>query len=163
MNEQIENRIIAIKSELKLNLITGADAVIQLAKEYAVESKDRSKALILKANLHTAIDEEKKVDIQKELLELCDTIATKISPKNTQLIKEKEKKRKSLVRYYNKRGIKKDIVFKGEMINKSFKKSHFKLSDVSLTLRLGEITGIVGENGNGKNDSLPDCCRRFIS
>lgn len=45
-----------------------------------------------------------------------------------------------------------EIAFEGKGLSKTFKtgKRSFTLSEVDLTLRLGELTGIVGENGNGK-------------
>lgn len=36
-------------------------------------------------------------------------------------------------------------------LNKSYKKSHFHLKDISLTLQPGEIIGLIGKNGSGKS------------
>ncbi|MEM6348789.1 MAG: ABC transporter ATP-binding protein [Bacteroidota bacterium] len=49
-----------------------------------------------------------------------------------------------------------DLVFSGRAITKTFvsPKFVFNLPDLDLDLRLGEITGIVGENGNGKTTLL---------
>ncbi len=49
-----------------------------------------------------------------------------------------------------------DIVFKAEDITKQFHsgRNPFKLHPVSFELKLGEITGVVGENGNGKTTLL---------
>lgn len=45
-----------------------------------------------------------------------------------------------------------EIAFEGKGLTKTFKsgKRSFTLSEVDISLRLGELTGIVGENGNGK-------------
>ncbi|MCI5119793.1 MAG: ABC transporter ATP-binding protein [Candidatus Electrothrix sp. AUS4] len=43
-----------------------------------------------------------------------------------------------------------DVVFSCENLGKTYKKSGFCLHGVDLQLRFGEITGVVGENGNGK-------------
>ncbi|RMG69391.1 MAG: ABC transporter ATP-binding protein [Bacteroidetes bacterium] len=47
-------------------------------------------------------------------------------------------------------------VFSGHGISKTYQsgRNHFALPAVDLELRLGEITGIVGENGNGKTTLL---------
>jgi ABC-2 type transport system ATP-binding protein len=45
-------------------------------------------------------------------------------------------------------------VFEGLNITKGYKSVRFRLSSINLTLRAGEITGIVGENGNGKTTLL---------
>lgn len=49
-----------------------------------------------------------------------------------------------------------NIVFKANDITKQFQsgRSPFKLHPVSFELKLGEITGVVGENGNGKTTLL---------
>lgn len=49
-----------------------------------------------------------------------------------------------------------DLVFSGRGITKTFvsPKFVFNLPDLDLDLQLGEITGIVGENGNGKTTLL---------
>ncbi len=44
-----------------------------------------------------------------------------------------------------------DCVFVGKQLNKRYKKGGFELFPIDIQLRLGEITGIVGENGNGKS------------
>lgn len=36
-------------------------------------------------------------------------------------------------------------------LNKSYKKSNFNLSDISFTLKPGEVIGLVGKNGSGKS------------
>ena len=46
------------------------------------------------------------------------------------------------------------VVFSCDNVKKAYKKSDFTLSDISLDLKEGEITGIVGENGNGKSTLL---------
>jgi ABC-2 type transport system ATP-binding protein len=39
-------------------------------------------------------------------------------------------------------------------LNKKYSKGNFSLKNISLELRTGEITGVVGENGNGKTTLL---------
>lgn len=45
-------------------------------------------------------------------------------------------------------------VFSGESITKQYGPAGFKLNNVSLSLEAGKITGVVGENGNGKTTLL---------
>ncbi|MBK6527888.1 MAG: ATP-binding cassette domain-containing protein [Crocinitomicaceae bacterium] len=44
-------------------------------------------------------------------------------------------------------------LFSCSNLNKKYSKGNFSLKDISLELRTGEITGVVGENGNGKTTS----------
>lgn len=46
------------------------------------------------------------------------------------------------------------IIWEGQNISKSFGHNRFQLKDISLALKTGEITGVVGENGNGKTTLL---------
>ncbi len=46
------------------------------------------------------------------------------------------------------------VVFKGENIKKTYKGFPFSLKNINLELKTGEITGVVGENGNGKTTLL---------
>ncbi len=56
----------------------------------------------------------------------------------------------------SKEAITSDIVFKAQDITKQFHsgRNPFKLHPISFELKLGEITGVVGENGNGKTTLL---------
>jgi ABC-2 type transport system ATP-binding protein len=56
----------------------------------------------------------------------------------------------------SKEAITSDIVFKAQDIAKQFHsgRNPFKLHPISFELKLGEITGVVGENGNGKTTLL---------
>lgn len=45
-------------------------------------------------------------------------------------------------------------LFSCERVNKRYSRGHFSLKDISLELKTGEITGVVGENGNGKTTLL---------
>ncbi|MEM6807365.1 MAG: ABC transporter ATP-binding protein, partial [Bacteroidota bacterium] len=44
----------------------------------------------------------------------------------------------------------KDVVCRLTGIYKSFKKTDFSLKNINIELKIGQITGLVGENGNGK-------------
>ena len=49
-----------------------------------------------------------------------------------------------------------EVLFQSKNLHKSFTntKNGFSLKDISIQLRAGEITGVVGENGNGKTTLL---------
>lgn len=43
-----------------------------------------------------------------------------------------------------------DTVYESQSLGKSYRRNNFALEDINLKLDYGEITGVVGENGNGK-------------
>ena len=43
-----------------------------------------------------------------------------------------------------------EIFFRSEKLGKTYKSTGFSLNDINISLEAGEITGLVGENGNGK-------------
>ena len=43
-----------------------------------------------------------------------------------------------------------DVAVECNGLHKSYRRGNFALDDVSLSLRYGEILGVVGRNGNGK-------------
>ena len=46
------------------------------------------------------------------------------------------------------------VVFEAKAVSKSYRSVKFRLGSIDLTMQTGEITGIVGENGNGKTTLL---------
>ena len=49
---------------------------------------------------------------------------------------------------------KSNIMFRGDAFSKKYKNMGFELGEMDLTIQAGELTGIVGENGNGKTTLL---------
>lgn len=150
MNPAIKIKLDEIKSLLDAEVTRGADAVIQFAREYATDTKQKHKALILKSNLLSTKNESIHQIVKQDLLELCDDIFKNITENSQTIFEEKKKKRSSLIQYFKEKEVIHETVFEGKNVGKTFKKSDFHLTKINLILRLGEITGIVGENGNGK-------------
>lgn len=96
--------------------------------------------------------ETRNPDVFEKALAFCDEAEKNnpeaIVPKANALLAEIEKAAPKDIRSTNNNVV--DI--KG--VSKAYNKGKFKLSQVSLTLKPGEIAGLVGENGNGKTTFL---------
>ena len=151
MDQNLSQIVEEIKGNLNADVVEGAMSLIFFATTYAITSELRHKALILKLNYARAESGERKQSLQDEMLKLVDDIAldyqTKAGIKGAismeQLVQTAQDRLSNIPPPH-------DVVFACEGLGKIYRKSGFTLADVSLQLREGEITGAVGENGNGK-------------
>ncbi|MCB1178229.1 MAG: ABC transporter ATP-binding protein [Leptospiraceae bacterium] len=129
--------------ELKKSLPDSKDEIVELlpslASELDLEPKAKSLAISLKLD-YTGTEGDEKEEIFQEIL---DFLETHIKEEKTPSPSEEPDKKKFI-----KLEKKADTVFKCNSIHKKY--SRFHLQDVNLELKRGEITGVVGENSNGK-------------
>ena len=119
--------------------------IISFAKNYATESILVRKAIVLRQNFLQSNKEVLDLSTREEYKKLILQISE--APKQT--IKEippyvyNESRAKTELKKQEKK-----IVFEGDNLSKKYRS--FKLEKINLSLRLGEITGLVGENASGK-------------
>lgn len=88
----------------------------------------------------------------KECIELTDWKETHVPSKDILFQKVNDFIRKlSNIEVESK---KKEILLSSDGINKKYGRGNFKLNNISITVKSGEIWGLVGENGNGKTTLL---------
>lgn len=91
-------------------------------------------------------------DLYKECIELTDWKETHVPSKD--ILSQKVNvfiKKLFAIEVENK---KKEVLLNGDGICKKYGRGNFQLSNVSITVKSGEIWGLVGENGNGKTTLL---------
>jgi len=147
MNEQLQQRAASIIEVLRKQPERGADLLIDFAKNYAADPTLEDEAILAKLHwMMTEQEEEKKAS-----LETLEVLAQRIvEDYNPAILQAKQAKETALAAQIKKRETPNDVVLRAENIRKSYPNSKFTLELDQLELRLGEITGLVGENATGK-------------
>ena len=141
----------ALRSSLQAEPLQGSKALIGFAHEHAVTAGLRHNALILKLSYIRADQQSQRDALLAEMLALVDEI---IEDHRVYADSEKAQRfreaRERIQLHYSSVEPPQEVVFGCTGLGKTYKKSGFTLDDVNMTLRRGEITGVVGENANGK-------------
>ena len=145
----------------EVNETIGSVDILSFARRYAPDSEIVKRAALLQyaaRSLAEASRDSEELpneapDLAFELMNLIEVIvAANAAGQGERAIREREEILVRLRDYLRQRAPSNEVVFKGQGLTKRFE--HFDLQDVDLELRLGEITGIVGENAQGKTTLL---------
>jgi ABC-type multidrug transport system ATPase subunit len=140
-----------VKRRIVADAADGATALIGFAEIYAATNALAHSALILKLNYGRAETEEDRQHISHEMLSLVDAIVVDhASLADSIEVKRRDEAVQRAETHYAHLAPPRDVVFGCEGLRKTYGRGGFSLQGVSLTVRLGEITGVVGENANGK-------------
>ncbi len=162
LHQNAEKIICLAEDDLEMAI----EQLVEFSKTYATDSRLRTQSVLLNfelkqirkssENIHGSEQETQRLaKIKLEISELVDKIVTdcKTNPERNEIQSIKKKVREHFIEQRPKH----DIVFKGDGITKSYKRrgtKTFTLEPINLTLKQGEITGVVGENGFGKTTLL---------
>jgi ABC-2 type transport system ATP-binding protein len=151
-----------LRAGIEADPAEGGTHLVLFANAYALTPRLRHSALILKLNYRKARDDGERSRIRARMLRLLEEIVAEQSeeepagtdetpPEATDRVREPMDQivEHAQARYRDLEPPR-DLVFGSEGLGKTYRKSRFQLRGVDLQLRLGEITGVVGENGNGK-------------
>ncbi len=151
----MEHHILHIAEELKTGLKTdpetGRRSLEQFARNYGFTKRLTHAALILNLNFTKARDKSEKEEIITAMKNLVDEIVK--DHQTNQGKKDLAELSQARTRYSERllqKELPEEVVFSCRNLKCSFRKGDFTLGELDLALRLGEITGVVGENGNGK-------------
>lgn len=141
----------AIKEDLQSGAVDGSAALVRFADDYAVTAKLRHAALLLKLNYGKAEDRDQRERLKCEMVDLVDEIVADHSTlAHSEDVLHRQQAIKLVRSHYRDVQPPRDLVFACEDLGRTYAKSGFTLSGVNLALRLGTITGVVGENATGK-------------
>ncbi len=149
------NNIEVVGKQIRLNLVEGAlepNILLSYAQNFASDSKLIKKAIQLQLMYTISSKKETKEYVSYQIEELIRDIENQY---NMQLITQHKidlsKREVDLISKYNELKKEFEPIVVLEKIEKSYKPNSFTLKNVDASFKLGEITGILGANANGKS------------
>ncbi len=150
-------------SENDLNLATRR--LMDFASDFEIDKRLRNQVVFLRAKYNKSANKEENTkqeeneQLLRELLELLDSLEADILLRNAPKTDREKTFEQAKDDYWRSQYLIYDnedqiLAFEGKSVYKHYPSVGFSLSNIHLKLRLGEMTGIVGENGNGKTTML---------
>ena len=151
MEKQLQHIASEIKTDLQQNPDAARKALEKFARDYGYSKKLTHAALILNLNFAKAGDKNEQLAILDAMANLVDeVVADHRAYHNDAELNKLNEARARLSQSFLREDPPNEVVFSSQKMRRTFRKSNFTLGDIDIDLRLGEITGVVGENGNGK-------------
>ncbi len=147
MINDLQNRAKKIREVLREHPASGADLLMDFAREFNEREEVENQVILLKIDLLEAQTLEDKEAIISQLDKIADQIVSDYTPTTKPAI---AKIQYNLAELAKAQIIENKVVVEAKNIEKRYRSTGFKLELEHLELRLGEITGLVGENATGK-------------
>ncbi len=139
------------------DLSLGSRFLLDFLTDVSLDTQYLEKALALRAKYNLMeVGKSSKEDIKTEYTQFLDEISRELKLP----LKEEEKEEKSSIANLDQYNLSEKETnhfpeaFRCIQLSKSYNSVGFELKNIDLSLRLGQITGVVGENGNGKTTLL---------
>jgi ABC-2 type transport system ATP-binding protein len=137
---------------------SSAQAVAQqlqaFADQYATTDRQRDEALLLALDSH-ALEAAEWPDLQARLLATLQALCTEHRAQGGMAaVAERLARQARLSEQLKRAAPAPALAFSCQGLRKSYPGGEFSFGDLNLTLRAGEITGVVGQNGHGKTTML---------
>jgi len=141
--EHIDNLVWDLSATLRKDTTQGAGELVEFAIEYAADEELVHQALLLKLKHSRTDNPHRKWQLTDEMI----AVVEKIGGEVVENLEADLPRRKDDIVVAEKRG---KIVCRARGVSKTFRRGGFVMQDIDADFRLREITGVVGENGNGK-------------
>lgn len=148
MNQQLRNRAQLIKELLGQQPETGADLLMDFARQYAAHTNLEDEVILLKLELLDAATPEEQTAIQGDLATIADKVAQNYDANAVQDILAREQ---ALAEKIQAQDSDERVVVRTQNLQKRYRSTNFELQCEDVDFRLGEVTGLVGENATGKS------------
>ena len=153
MTEQLRHRADIIKTVIGQQPERGMDLLLDLARLYGVDEEVENEILICQYDLNVANTEggEALENLKVKLASLLEEV---IKNHDAGKVSDRFQRQLALANAVKQIPISRDVVLTAKDVVKNYRNSRFRIIADHLELRLGEITGLVGENATGKTTLL---------
>lgn len=145
-----------LRAQLALGEAGAAQALRVFAERYAIDAELRDLALLINFDAGDAETSETSESIERlhEMLKLVDRIVADYARRGGEsALAEQARAYSHLREHLLRQAPQEDRAFTGSGLAKTWS-ANFRLEPFALTLRLGEVTGVVGQNAHGKTTLL---------
>jgi ABC-type multidrug transport system ATPase subunit len=155
MEENIQHIARQIQDKLREQPLLASRDLLDFVETYSLTPERQSEAVMLNWRINRTNEPGENEQLFKEADQLLRTIVEEYAPDAiAQKRRQRDQQLAFLQQQFAKDPVPNAVVCQTKNLGKTFRgrgdSPDFKLRDVSLELRQGAITGVVGENGNGK-------------
>lgn len=155
LDEGIASARAELRSHVGLDRKDAARRLVDFAARFAADPKLQAQALVLNLDAHGDMPDDDAADIEGRLHALIDEVVVDyLGHGGREALQQREHMHERLRERFVRRAPGESVAFRGEGIVKTYPGSGFTLGELDLTLRVGEITGVVGQNAHGKTTLL---------
>ena len=152
MTKQLQHRADTIKTVIRQQPERGLDLLLDFARLYGVDEDIENEILLAQYTYNTeGGNEEALIDWKIQLEAFADAVVSNYDKEKVDLRFKREIEIADAIRQ---KALQNDVVLSANNLVKKYRRSRFKLTTEQVELRLGEITGLVGENATGKTTLL---------
>lgn len=155
MEENIQHIARQIQDKLREQPLLASRDLLDFAETYSFTPERKSEAVMLNWRINRTNEAAENEALLQEAYQLLQTIVEEYTPETiAQKRQQKDRQLAFLQEQFAKDPVPNAVVCQTKKLGKTFRgrgdSPDFRLRDINLELRQGEITGVVGENGNGK-------------
>jgi ABC-2 type transport system ATP-binding protein len=141
---------------IETDVVKAFDEVWNVSKSNALDDDLTNRIVLVGSDLYLYQQEEQDLDYEKEikgrLIDTVEELPEEIWSAQGSIASSE--KFTELRNFFLSKNPKNQKALSVEAITKAYSKNAFRLSEISMELNMGEILGIIGENGNGKSTLL---------
>lgn len=150
----VEQRADDLRREVHDGIADFHGRLLDFAEDYAVSTTLQDTAVLLE-NRVLAARGEPDPPLAQGLLEFIDhVVEDHLNAESAGTLEARERAQARLRAYLAAQAPRPSVVFECEGLRKGYGTSNFHFGELDLRLRLGEVTGVVGQNAHGKTTML---------